>query len=209
MSTRSYFVALVAVALVSIGLIGYARAGRKDSEAKEGGGLTAKEARRLIARLPGLGLKSDTVRIKDISAMGSSAVVVADVETAFRFAHGDDGKWRVAEVRTGDRKWEDVELLARAINAEKSARAHAELETLATALEAFRRERGFYVVAKKQSTLIDFLSPRYLASVILLDPWHRPYRYEGTRDHFVLRSDGPDGVAGTADDVTVSSSDAH
>ena len=209
MGKRSYWTALLAVALASVGLIAYARADKKDAKVKEAGGLTAKEARRLIARLPGLGLKTDTIRIKDISAMGSSAVVVADVETAFRFAHGDDGKWRVAEVRTGDRKWEDVELIARAINAEKSARARAELDSLATALEAFRRDRGFYVVAKKESTLVDFLSPRYLANVILLDPWHRPYQYEGTRDHFVLRSDGPDGVAGTADDITVSSREAR
>ena len=135
--------------------------------------------------------------------MGSSAIVVAQVETAFRFSKGDDGKWRVAEIRTGDNRWEDVEMLTRAVNTEKSARARAELETLATALESFRRERGFYVVAKDEGVLVDQLNPRYIARILRVDPWHKPYLYEGTRDAYTLRSAGPDGKENTADDVTV------
>lgn len=168
------------------------------------GDLTPKEARRVIARLAGIELPSDAVRVKSISAMGNSAVVVAQVETAFRLVNEKD-KWRVAEIRTGDRRWEDVDLLVRALNTEKTARVRAELETIATALEAFRRERGSYVAAKTESALIDFLSPRYLTRVIRLDAWHRPYEYEGTRDRFVLRSLGADGQAGTADDVVLTS----
>src|SRR5881394_1776651 len=86
------------------------------------GDLTLKEARRLIARMAGIDLPSDAVRVKDVSAMGSSATVVAQVETAFRFEKGGDGKWRIAEIRTGDRRWEDVDLLVKALNAEKSSR---------------------------------------------------------------------------------------
>src|ERR1051325_10820671 len=104
------------------------------------GDLTPKEARRLIARLAGVQLPSDAVRIKDISALGNSATVVAQVETAFKFDKGGDGKWRVAEIRTGDRRWEDIDLLVKALNAEKTARARAELESIATALESYRRE---------------------------------------------------------------------
>jgi len=43
----------------------------------------------------------------------------------------------------------------------------------------------------------------YLARIIRIDPWHRPYEYEGTRTSFVLRSSGPDGKPNTPDDVTV------
>ena len=168
------------------------------------GDLTPKEARRLIARLAGIDLPSDAVRVKDISTAGNSAVVVAQVETAFRFVKGDNDKWRVAEIRTGDRRWEDIDTLVKALNAEKTARARAELESIATALEAFHRERGFYVEAKSEAALIDHLSPRYLARVIRVDPWHQPYEYEGNRNSFVLRSSGPDGKPNTADDVTVS-----
>ena len=168
------------------------------------GDLTPKEARRLIARMAGIQLPSDAVRIKEVSAMGNSATVVAQVETAFRFDKGSDGKWRVAEIRTGDRRWEDVDMLVKALNAEKTGRARAELESIATALESFRRERGFYVEAKTEAALIDNLNPRYLSRVIRIDPWHRPYEYEGTRTSFVLRSNGPDEKPNTADDVTIS-----
>jgi hypothetical protein len=166
------------------------------------GELSPKEARKLIAKVAGIELNTDAVRVKEVSALGSSAVVVAQVETAFRFVKDDKNKWRVAEVRTGNNKWEDVDLLLRAVNAEKSARARAELETVATALEAFRRERGFYVVADKEGALIDQLNPRYLQDIIRLDPWHNPYQYEGTSGGYTLRSTGPDGKPNTADDIT-------
>src|SRR6266851_1848318 len=79
------------------------------------GDLSPKGARKIIARMAGIQLPSDAVRIKDISTAGNSAVVVAQVETAFRLVKGDNGKWRVAEIRTGDRRWEDVELLMKAL----------------------------------------------------------------------------------------------
>ena len=72
-------------------------------QTRAAGDLTPKEARRVIARLAGIELPSDAVRIKSISPMGNSAVVVAQVETAFRLVNDKD-KWRVAEIRTGDRR---------------------------------------------------------------------------------------------------------
>src|SRR5213080_4009946 len=124
--------------------------------------LTPKQARRLIASMAGIHLPSDAVRIKEISTFGNSAVVVAQVETAFRLVKGDQDKWRVAEIRTGDRRWEDVEMLVKALNAEKIARARAELESIATALESFRREHGSYPESKSEAALIDSLNPHYL-----------------------------------------------
>ena len=170
--------------------------------------LSPNEARKLIANMAGIKLPSDAVRVKEISPMGSSAVVVAQVETAFRFVK-EGGKWRVAEIRTGDRRWEDLDLLVRAVNAEKAERARAELETLATALESFRRERGFYVVGKTEGVLVDHLNPRYLARIIRIDPWHNPYLYEGTTNAYTLRSPGPDGKENTADDVIRQNSGAR
>lgn len=173
------------------------------SRALAAGDLTPREARRLIAHLAGIQLPSDAVRIKDISSLGNSAVVVAQVETAFRLVKGDNDQWRVADIRTGDRRWEDVDMLVRALNAEKVARARAELESIATALESYRRDHGFYVESKSEAVLIDHLSPRYLTRVIRLDPWHQPYEYEGARNSFLLRSVGPDGKSGTFDDLIV------
>jgi hypothetical protein len=167
------------------------------------GDLTPKEARMLIARMAGIQLPSDAVRVKEISTSGNSAVVTAQVETAFRLVKDDKGKWRIAEIRTGDRRWEDLDTLMRALNVEKTARARAELQSIATALESYRRERGSYLESKSAAALIDSLNPRYLARVIRVDPWHNPYEYEGERSSFVLRSDGPDGKPNTPDDVTL------
>lgn len=193
-SKRQFAIALALTLMVGASLIATTTRAADD--------LTPREARRVIARMAGIELPSDAVRVKSISAMGNSAVVVAQVETAFRLVNEKD-KWRVAEIRTGDRRWEDIDLLIRALNAEKTSRVRAELETIATALEAFRRERGSYVEAKTEAALIDFLSPRYLARVIRLDAWHRPYEYEGSRESYVLRSLGPDGESGTTDDVVL------
>ena len=171
--------------------------------------LSASQARKLIASMAGAKLPTSAVRVREVSTMGSSAVVVAQVETAFRFEKGNDGKWRVAEIRTGDDRWEDVGAIERAVNAEKAARARAELETLATALEAYRRERGFYVVAEDERALEDHLNPRYLARILRVDPWHKPYLYDGARDSYTLRSAGPDGKENTADDITRQNSGAR
>ena len=193
-SKRNFALAVFVALVMGVSLLA--------ASTRAAGDLSPKEARRVIARLAGIELPSDAVRVKSISLMGNSAVVVAQVETAFRLVNEKD-KWRVAEIRTGDRRWEDVDSLVRALNAEKTSRVRAELETIATALEAFRRERGSYVEAKTETGLIDFLSPRYLTRVIRIDAWHRPYEYEGGRDAYVLRSLGPDGKPGTGDDVVL------
>jgi hypothetical protein len=171
--------------------------------------LTNKRARCLIAALFGVALPSDDVRIKEISpfelSLGSDsmALVEAYVRADFRLAR--DGKvWRVAEVKSGNRAWVNVSGLAAAIDQVKRSAANDELSTIAKALGDFRRERGSFVVSDSESVLIDHLSPHYLPRVIRVDPWHRPYKYEGQPDHYSLRSLGPDGKPNTPDDVVVS-----
>jgi hypothetical protein len=165
------------------------------------GGLSAGEARGLIARMPGFELPRDAVRVKEVSAVGNSAVVVAQVETAYKFEKDSQGKWRVAEVRTGDNRWQGVDELARSLGEEKVAVARAEMETIVTALEAFRRARGFYAEGENIAQLVDHLQPNYLCRVIRTDPWHHPYAYSGSGNTFSLRSAGPDGKLDTPDDI--------
>jgi hypothetical protein len=171
---------------------------------------SVKRARCLLADLLGVQLPSDDVRIKAVSPMAlpfsskPSALIEAFVAADFRFQKGLHGSWRVAAVRTGNRDWVDPETILSAVNAEKGIRARAELESIAKAIEDFRRQRGFYVESKSEAVLIDFLSPRYLSRVIRLDPWRRAYRYEGTRDRFTIRSLGPDGEENTSDDIVLS-----
>ena len=167
--------------------------------------LDAKLAREMIARLAGIDLPSDAVRVKEVSSLYKSAVVLAQVITEFRFSRGGDKKWRVTGIRTNSGEWTDVDKTLRAVNEEKARRARADLELMAEALTSFRRERGFYVVADNSGALLDQLNPRYLPRVIRLDPWQRPFLYEGERDRYLLRSAGADGEPGTADDINVSS----
>lgn len=143
------------------------------------------------------------VRLTEFSPLLSAAVAICFIEATFRLRRSDDGKWHVVEFTIGDVPSGDLEQIRAAVDTGKAARARAELETIRAALEAFRRERGFYVVAVDATVLVDHLSPRYLTRIIRIDPWHRPYKYEGTLDRYTLRSDGADGVAGTADDVTL------
>ena len=171
--------------------------------------LTTKRARCLVASLFGIALPSDDVRIKDISPFGlsmgseSATLVVAFVRAEFRLVR-DAKVWRVAEFKSGNREWVNVAGLAAAIDQIKRTAASDELSTIAKALGDFRRERGSFVVSDSESVLIDHLSPRYLTRVIRVDPWHRPYKYEGQPDHYSLRSLGPDGKPNTPDDVVVS-----
>ncbi|MGI9106038.1 MAG: type II secretion system protein GspG [Pyrinomonadaceae bacterium] len=138
-----------------------------------------------------------------LSALLSSAVLEAEVGVAVDFNRDARGRWQVARIRLGERSFEGFDAFARLLETEKQIRARADLDRLAAALEAYRREHGFYVVAGSAATLVDHLNPRYTPAFIRVDPWHRPYEYEGTRERFTLRSPGADGKANTPDDITI------
>lgn len=171
--------------------------------------LTTKRARCLVAALFGVTLPSDDVRIREVSPFGLSlgssdatALIGTLVQMDFRLARDQRG-WQVASLKSGNRDWVDVRDAAASVDQLKRASAAADLSEIAQALESFRRERGFFVVSDKHSVLIDHLSPRYLTRVIRLDPWHRPYQYEGQQTQYSLRSLGPDGKPHTGDDIVV------
>ncbi|MEK6285885.1 MAG: type II secretion system protein GspG [Acidobacteriota bacterium] len=180
---------MLALALSLIGIVAYARE------------LGAREAREKIAQALGFD-KSDNVHIKNISrGMGSEAIVEAQFDAAFRFTTDKEGKWQAVEVRAGDRRWESIELIQTALRKEKALRTGAELRTVATALEAYRRDNGSYVQADTGSALMDNLAPRYLNTIIRLDAWSREFGYKGTAASYRLISLGADGKPDTDDDI--------
>ncbi|HJP91896.1 MAG TPA: type II secretion system protein GspG [Pyrinomonadaceae bacterium] len=184
-------------------------ADRCDGPSRLSSDLTTKLARCLVASLFDITLPSDDVRIKEISPFGlsigseSAALVVALVQLDFRLARDASG-WHVAELKSGSRDWVNVADIPSRIDQLKRSAATDELTLIASALDKFRRERGSFVVSDKESVLIDYLSPKYLARVIRVDPWQRPYQYEGQQDRYSLRSLGPDGKPNTPDDIVVS-----
>lgn len=135
-----------------------------------------------------------------LSALGSSAVLEAEVEASFDFVR-ERGRWRVARASLAGEAFDEFDALARALDQTRTARVRADFDALVAALNAFRSERGFYVVAETSSALNDHLVPRYLPAPVRFDPWHRAYEYEGARDGFSLSSLGPDGKPRTADDI--------
>ena len=102
---------------------------------------------------------------------------------------------------TGDRNWESIELIQTAVRKEKALRTTADLRTIATALEAFRRERGYYVVADTHAALIDNLAPRYLNAIIRLDAWSHEFQYKGSDSGYRLASLGADGKPDSGDEI--------
>lgn len=169
-----------------------------------------KRVRCLLAGLLGVQIPSDAVRIQSVAPLAiplanrPAAVVVAWVRVDARLLNTGKG-WEVGELRTGNREWIKLEPLVAALNDVKQHKARTDLESIAKALEVFRGQRGFYVVSEKHSVVIDHLNPRYLSQIIRFDPWHQPYKYEGQREHFTLRSSGPDGKDNTADDIKLAS----
>ncbi len=169
---------------------------------------SVKHVRCLLGDLLGVEVPSDAVRIQEVEpfsvplASQPSAVVIAWIRVDARLLHGSKG-WRVEELRTGKLEWVKLEPLIAALNEEKQRKARTDLESIARALELFRGEHGFYVVSDKHSVAVDHLSPRFLPQIIRVDPWHQPYKYDGQRDHFTLRSSGPDGKDNTADDIRI------
>jgi Type II secretion system (T2SS), protein G len=181
---------LVVVAILGVWVLTYARE------------LGSREARLKIAQALGLD-NVEQVRVESISPGMGGAIVEAKIETAFRFTKDKSGNWLPVEIRAGDRRWESIEMLKAGIEKEKALRTTADLRTLATALEAFRRERGFYVVADTGSALVDNLSPRYLSPIVRVDAWSHEFEYKGTAAGYRLASTGPDGKTGTGDDIVI------
>jgi hypothetical protein len=176
--------------------------------------LTTKRARCLVAGLFGVTLPSDDVRVREVSESGfsfgsadASGLINALVQLDFRFARDRQG-WQVVAVKSGSREWTDIRGVSAGIDQIKRVTAANELSLIAQALDSYHRERGIYVVSDKESVLIDHLSPKYLTPVIRLDPWSRPYQYEGQQTAYSLRSLGPDGKPNTSDDIVVKNGSA-
>jgi hypothetical protein len=168
--------------------------------------LKAKLARQRIADVLGFE-KPDPIHITNISVTGNDAIVEAEFSAAFRFSVDKNGEWKPVELRTGSRQWESIELIQSAIGKEKALRTTADLRTIATALEAYRRHRGGYVEATTGAGLIDRLAPEYMKKILRLDAWSHEFEYSGTTARYRLASAGADGKAGTADDIVFENGD--
>ncbi len=75
--------------------------------------LSTSQARKLITRMAGIELPSSAVRVKTISSTSNStAEATAEIAAVFRLATNTRGHWRMAELRVGQDRWEDLALVA-------------------------------------------------------------------------------------------------
>ncbi|MET0644978.1 MAG: hypothetical protein ABW208_00070, partial [Pyrinomonadaceae bacterium] len=111
--------------------------------------LKESDARRAVAEAPGFALRTGAVKVKEVSPAGSTPVTVAaDVTVAFRLVRVEDERvaqtggvfkvkrWRASEFRTGDRSWEEFDLVAESVGAERLEAARRALEELVAEFEA-------------------------------------------------------------------------
>lgn len=186
-------------------LLGYEVAGGP------GQSLSVNEAKQKISKLAGLGeLSEKQVRIKSVDdgIGGKDAVVVAQVETAFKMTRVGD-QWQVSEVRVGPGQWESVKLVREAVEHEKERRTAEDLRSLKSAADAFRKEMGYQLKARNIAELDDLLSPRFLEKVIRFDAWGRELRLEESAEGLKVFSAGIDGRYGTKDDIWILMADGN
>jgi hypothetical protein len=79
--------------------------------------LSSKQARKALTGIPGFELKNGAVRVKTI-APGTPAEVTADIRSVFKFEQDERGRWRVAEIRTAQDRWESINTIAGAAGAD-------------------------------------------------------------------------------------------
>ena len=159
-------------------------------------------ARSAILELPQSALEKEDVEIAKVSLIGGTeAIVETQLKTAFRMEKVK-GAWIVREMRLGHGQWENVLNLAAALEAVKADETRKMLDQVAEAIRKYRDSAGNLPAFKDYIALSDQLSPRYLTPLIRLDSWRQPLEAERQdAETILLRSAGPDGKFGTADDI--------
>ncbi|MBC8031197.1 MAG: type II secretion system protein GspG [Pyrinomonadaceae bacterium] len=80
--------------------------------------LKPNQARKSITRMPGFELTNGAVRVKSVTMSGAAtAEAAAEIRTVFKLQKDPQGNWRVAEIRTRPSVWEEIDFIARALNA--------------------------------------------------------------------------------------------
>jgi hypothetical protein len=158
-------------------------------------------ARALIISIPQEELeKEDVDVVKVTQSSGSEAIVETRLQTAFRLERVR-GKWEVREVRLGHGQWEKVDNLERALEAVRTEETKKVMESIANAIQAYKKANGIWPEFKDYVALSDLLSPKYMTPLIRLDAWRRPFNAERNSQSIILWSVGADGKSGTADDI--------
>lgn len=167
--------------------------------------LSPKEARKVIANIPGFEFDPDLVRIQSIDPPKNvgrgGAIVEVQFTAAFRVEKKDS--WQVAEVRLGNGQWEDMELITSAVRNEKIKRTKERLEKISLALENYYKTKGSYPQVRDIVALTDLLVPDYINPSIRTDLWSNYLLYSSDGKTYQLQSLGPDKKTNSGDEIEV------
>jgi hypothetical protein len=168
------------------------------------GNLSSRTARQQIAELGDASLLTDDIQVQRIvTELGGRSIVEANVQMAFQFERNADGAWTIVSARLGDREWIEIEDLLDAIEAQNTDQTTASLEKLALGVGAYRSRNGALPEVPREGTLSDVLHPVFMTDLVRDDAWGYRIRYAADRDGYELRAPGPDGAAGTGDDIVL------
>ena len=91
-----------------------------------------------------------------------------------------------------------------ALDEARTRETRESLQKLLGGLREYKGANGQYPQADSIVKLTDLLVPTYMSEVIRYDGWNREFIFNLTDSNsFQLRSLGPDGIRGTADDIVV------
>jgi hypothetical protein len=146
-------------------------------------------------------LENDIAVVNITQTSATEAVVDARLHMAYRLEK-KGGHWTVPESRLGHGQWEKTGNLEQALTQIKIDETQKMLERIAEAVLRYKKSNGKAPAFEDYVSLSDILAPQYLTPLIRLDAWRRPLEAIPSEDNTILlRSSGPDGMAGTKDDI--------
>ena len=151
------------------------------------------------------GLFLDEKQVEILSAQESGDTILAEVRvtTAVRLVRSK-GKWKLAEIRLGDRRWEKADHIRTLLDEQRLETTKGRLRELRQAMQSHLESEGTVPQVDTFSALVDVLYPVFLGEAARLDAWSNPFIYKVvSARQYGLRSSGADGVEGTSDDISV------
>jgi len=170
-----------------------------------GRALNKNAAQKLIVDSPLLGMfTKEDVYIESVTQLGErDAIVETGLRAAFKLEKVK-GDWVVREVRLGDRRWENLEDILRALQTVRGEETRRLIGNVMAAVERYHAANGRLPYFRNYVGLSDILNPGYLTPLVRLDAWKQPLAAVKVNSTTIrIISPGPDGAPGTSDDIEV------
>lgn len=156
-----------------------------------------------IQTFDGLSLKKEQIEILEIRELGDTIVAEIRVNTAVRLVK-EKSKWRIAEIRLADRKWENADHILMLLEKQRKEATRIRLEELNQGVHRYIESEGKVPSVRTSRELVDSLYPEFVDNLVCLDAWSNPLIYKALSiREYRLISVGADGIQGTSDDISL------